>query len=573
MEYCDYFLRLVKTSICCKGSPSHQQGLSIGTINLSDNSSQSSIIEPIHEASNPICRQNPKIQTNQITEILDTQGLGNIEDLIVSHEDNAQEIWDAIDRNDVEYLLSCFLSYNMSILEDSDGLTPLHRGVIAGNLEVTEILASRLDVSAKDKLGRTPLHHACIHGRRNIVKELIKKGASVSDFDIYGKVPLDYAGEYEEITEILYHSCEVKNGTYISSKELVSSCEGNTRTVEKIVEVDEDNTDRDKKEHTEKIDYVKLKARALTEPRMDMNRIRKFKDFSIIKVLGASSLGEVYLIKDIKTRYHYAMKVFKKDKLISEDLLKIAQSEKNLLSKLIHPFIIPLICSFQTNENLMLVSHFCKFGTIASQIGCKVHIKTDIIRLYACEIITALEYIHSQGYTYQALTPKNILINEDGHIMLSNFQMAKSIINTNSRSPLKANMAYLPPEVVKGEPYKIESDWYTLGLVLYEIATCQPYFFEEKFGKIEDKSLEDLIKNLLNSTPNKRLGFDQGAKKIKSHKFFSTIVWNMVINKDYIMPLPTPTDTDPQFVDLHVSDDEEIDKDLKIQDWSFVNPI
>jgi p70 ribosomal S6 kinase len=217
----------------------------------------------------------------------------------------------------------------------------------------------------------------------------------------------------------------------------------------------------------------------------------------------------------------------------------------------------------------MLVSHFCKFGTIASQIGCKVHIKTDIIRLYACEIITALEYIHSQGYTYQALTPKNILINEDGHIMLSNFQMAKSIINTNSRTPLKANMAYLPPEVVKGEPYKTESDWYTLGLVLYEMTTCQPYFFEEKFGKIEDKSLEDLIKNLLNSTPNKRLGYKQGAKKIKTHHFF----WNMVINKDYIMPLPAPTDTDPQFVDLHVSDDEEIDKDSKIQDWSFISPI
>ncbi|OMJ73646.1 hypothetical protein SteCoe_27607 [Stentor coeruleus] len=571
MEYCDYFLKLVKTSICCKGSPSHHQGSSIGTINLSDNSIQSSIIEPIHESENPIPQQKLKPQTNQITEILDTKSPGNIEDFIVSQEDNVQDIWDAIDNNDVDFLLSCFLSHDINSLEDSEGLTPLHRGVIAGNFEVTEILSCRLDVSAKDKLGRTALHHACIHGKGNIVKELIKKGASVSDFDVYGKAPLDYAGEYEEITEILYHSCEVKNGTYISSKELISSCEGNTRIVEKIDEVEKDSTDR--KECVEKIDYSRFKVKALTQPRVDMNRIRKFKDFNIIKVLGVSYLGEVYLIKDIKTRYYYAMKVFKKNKLISEDLLKIAQSEKNLLSKLIHPFIIPLIFSFQTNENLMLVSHFCKHGTIASQIGCKIHIKTDIIRLYACELITALEYIHSQGYIYQALTPKNILINEDGHIMLSNFQMARPIINTNSKSPIKANMAYLPPEIVKGEPYKTESEWYALGLVLYEMATCQPYFFEEKFGKIEDKSLEDLIKNLLNPIPNKRLGFKQGAKKIKSHYFFSTIDWNMIINKNYIIPVPALTDIDPQFVDLHVSDDEEVDKDLKIQDWSFISPI
>ncbi|OMJ67145.1 hypothetical protein SteCoe_35772 [Stentor coeruleus] len=577
MEYYDYLIKLLKTSLCCEDTPRHQQEHSIGTISLSDHSRSNSLSQSFHEIPYIPPIRTQTAQKTQITEILETnvntQGFESLDNSIISPDDNGQGVWEAVENNDVEFIQSCILSQDISNLEDPNGFTLLHRGVIAGNVEMTEILASRSNVLAKDRLKRTPLHYACIHKSTDIVKELLKYGASISDIDIYGKTPSEYATESEEISELIHHSCDFRNGMNFLSKDMISSIDGNTKSIEKIVEVDEEDTGRQAIERQETIISGNVKCKRLTGPREDTIKIKRFQDYHIIKVLGASSYGEVYLIRDNTTKQLYTMKVFKKDKIVSENILKIALSEKSLLASLDHPFILPLVCTFQTNANLMLVSHYCQRGTIASQIGCKVPIKVDIIRLYASEIIAAIEYIHSKGYSYRALTPKSILICEDGHIMLSNFQLAKQGILEETQKTLKGNIIYFPPEVIKGDPYKSEVDWYMLGLVLYEMATCRPYYYEEHFGKITDKSLEDLIIKLLDPVPWKRLGFNQDAKQIKSHYFFSTINWDMVINKEYKMPLPELTDTDPQFVELHVSDDEEFNRDLKIQDWSFVFPV
>lgn len=576
MEYYDYLVKLIKASVCCKDSPRHQQGQSIGTISLSDHSRSNSLSQSFHEIQNNNLERAQTAQKTQITEILETnigtQGFESLENSIISPDDNGQGIWEAVDNNDVEFIQSCILSQDISNLEDPNGFTLLHRGVIAGNVEMTEVLASRSNISAKDRLKRTPLHYACMHKSTDIVKELLKYGASISDLDIYGKTPSEYAMESEEISGIISQSCDFRNGINFISKDMIYSIDGNTKSIEKIDEVDEEDTGRQGIERQETIPSGNTKCKRLTGPREDTIKTKTFQDYHIIKVLGVSCYGEVYLIRDNRTKQLYTMKVFKKEKIVSENILKVALSEKSLLITLNHPFIIPLICTFQTNENLMMVSHYCQRGTIATQIGCKVPMKIDIIRLYASEIITVIEYIHSKGYSYRALTPKSILINEDGHIMLSNFQLAKQGILEETQKTLKGNIIYFPPEVIKGDPYKNEIDWYMLGLVLYEMATSRPYYYEEHFGNITDKTLEDLIIKLLDPVPWKRLGFNQDAKQIKSHNFFSTINWDMVINKEYKMPLPPFTDTDPQFVELHVSDDEEFNRDLKIQDWSFAFP-
>ncbi|OMJ65719.1 hypothetical protein SteCoe_37733 [Stentor coeruleus] len=577
MEYYNYLVKLLKTSICCKDNSSHHQEYSFGTISLSNHSRKNSLFQSFQEIPYDNITKNQTGKKAKITEMLETnintQGFESLDNSIIYPDDNNQNIWEAVDNNDVEFIQSCIFSQDISNLEDSNGFTLLHRGVIAGNVEITEILASKLNVSAKDRLNRTPLHYAYMRKSTLIIKELLKHGARISDLDVYGKTPSEYAPENEEITELTTKSYDFRNVMNSISKDMVSTIDGNTKSIEKIIEVDEEDTGRQEMDRKKTIPSGNTKYRRLTGPKEDTIKIKSFHDYHIVKVLGASPYGEVYLVRDTRTKQLYTMKVFKKQKIVSENILKIAVFEKDLLKNLNHPFIIPLICTFQSNENLMLVSHYCQRGTIASQIGCKVPIKIDMIRLYASEIITAIEYIHNKGYSYRALNPKSILINEDGHIMLSNFQMAKKGILKDTQKTLKGNIIYFPPEVIKGDPYNIEVDWYMFGLVLYEMATCRPYYYEEKFGNVPDKSLEDLIKKLLDPVPLKRLGFYEDSKQIKSHYFFSTINWNMVINKEYRMPLPELTDTDPQFVELHVSEDEEFDKDLEIQDWSFVFPV
>ena len=161
-------------------------------------------------------------------------------------------------------------------------------------------------------------------------------------------------------------------------------------------------------------------------------------------------------------------------------------------------------------------------------------------RIYTCEILLALEYLHKNGVLYRDLKPDNILICQNGHIKLADFGLSKMGVDEDFKSnSFCGTHAYLAPEIVTRLSYGKSVDWYGLGAVLYEFCVGRPPFYQENLetlyeniqtGPLElpqkmSPELKNLLKRLLSRIPTERLG-NNGAQEIKSHPFFRGIDWS-----------------------------------------------
>eukprot|EP00249_Psilotum_nudum_P019572 c27320_g2_i1 orf=1-1149(-) len=148
--------------------------------------------------------------------------------------------------------------------------------------------------------------------------------------------------------------------------------------------------------------------------------------FRLLKRLGCGDIGSVYLADLRGTSCCFAMKVMDKGQLASRKKLLRAQTEKEILQSLDHPFLPTLYAHFDTEKFSCLVMEFCSGGdlhTLRQQQPGK-HFSENAAKFYAAEVLLALEYLHMMGVIYRDLKPENVLVREDGHIMLSDFDLS-----------------------------------------------------------------------------------------------------------------------------------------------------
>ncbi|XP_021728580.1 serine/threonine-protein kinase D6PK-like [Chenopodium quinoa] len=148
--------------------------------------------------------------------------------------------------------------------------------------------------------------------------------------------------------------------------------------------------------------------------------------FRLLKQLGCGDIGKVYLSELVGTRTHFAMKVMNKAALESRKKLLRAQTEREILQSLDHPFLPTLYSHFETENHSCLVMEFCPGGDLHSLRQRQPHkcFPEHAARFYVAEILLALEYLHMLGIIYRDLKPENVLVREDGHIMLSDFDLS-----------------------------------------------------------------------------------------------------------------------------------------------------
>jgi len=148
--------------------------------------------------------------------------------------------------------------------------------------------------------------------------------------------------------------------------------------------------------------------------------------FKLLKRLGCGDIGSVYLAELRGSHSHFAMKVMDKASLASRKKLLRAQTEREILQSLDHPFLPTLYTHFESDKFLCLVMEFCSGGDlhILRQQQPGKHFSELAARFYAAEILLALEYLHMMGVVYRDLKPENVLVREDGHIMLSDFDLS-----------------------------------------------------------------------------------------------------------------------------------------------------
>ena len=228
-----------------------------------------------------------------------------------------------------------------------------------------------------------------------------------------------------------------------------------------------------------------------------------------------------------------------KSMVIAQNLSKYIYTEKNVQSKVIHNFIVKLHCAFQTKTKLFMVMNYCKGGDLGHILEKEKRFDEDRARIYLAEILLAIEELHSREIIYRDLKPDNVVIDEDGHALLTDFGLSKQgMKETDYTQSFCGSVAYLAPEVLRRAGHGRTVDWYLLGVLLYEmIVGIPPYFDHNKqklFDNIKRGPLQvppdippdalDLIVKLLNRDPKTRLGAGSGdAEEIKAHPFINTI--------------------------------------------------
>ena len=293
------------------------------------------------------------------------------------------------------------------------------------------------------------------------------------------------------------------------------------------------------------------------------NRIKQtIRDYESIKIIGRGAFGEVHVCRVKKTGEIVAIKKIKKEEIIKKNQIIHIRNEQKFMSKVKSPWIVELKASFQDNDFLYLVMEFLPGGDFMNLLIEKDKLTEEEAKFYTAELILAVESIHKLDCIHRDIKPDNILIDKTGHIKLSDFGLAKVSdklyeqnstktpnYNPNKRTHQKlyscvGTAFYVAPEVLKKKGYSQEIDWWSVGVIFYEMLVgYAPFYAEETqevinkvLGKIWEvpeeiklsKEALDFMKRMM-SDPNERLG-KNGSEEIKSHPFFKGVDWDNIRN-------------------------------------------
>lgn len=265
----------------------------------------------------------------------------------------------------------------------------------------------------------------------------------------------------------------------------------------------------------------------------------------------------------------YAMKVLKKATLKVRDRVR-SKMERDILAEVNHPFIVKLHYAFQTEGKLYLILDFLRGGDLFTRLSKEVMFTEEDVKFYLAELALALDHLHGLGIIYRDLKPENILLDEEGHIKITDFGLSKEAIDHDKRAySFCGTIEYMAPEVVNRRGHTQSADWWSFGVLMFEMLTGSLPFqgkdrketmaliLKAKLGMPQFLSAEaqSLLRALFKRNPCNRLGAGvDGVEEIKRHPFFVTIDWNKLYRKEIKPPFKPavgrPEDTfhfDPEF--------------------------
>lgn len=275
------------------------------------------------------------------------------------------------------------------------------------------------------------------------------------------------------------------------------------------------------------------------------------KKFIIGATLGTGTFGRVRLVtyKHQDRSFYFALKMMKKSEIIRLKQVEHIKAEKAILSRINHPFIVNLYSSWQDEHSLYMCMEYIIGGELFSQLRKVGRFSNETSRFYAGEILMALGYLHSHKIVYRDLKPENLLIDREGHMKITDFGFAKIV--EDRTWTLCGTPEYLAPEIIQSKGHGKAVDWWALGILIYEMLSGYPPFYDESAyliytkvlaGKFDfprhfDPYAKDLVKRLLTKDRTKRIGcLRDGVEDIKRHKWFRSVDWRKVILRQTATP-------------------------------------
>jgi len=279
-------------------------------------------------------------------------------------------------------------------------------------------------------------------------------------------------------------------------------------------------------------------------------------DFTILKLIGKGTFGQVYQVRKKDTQRIYAMKVLSKKVIVQKKEVAHTLGERNILVRTAmadSPFIVGLKFSFQTPTDLYLVTDFMSGGELFWHLQKEGRFNETRAKFYIAELILALQHLHQHDIVYRDLKPENILLDANGHIALCDFGLSKANLTKNdTTNTFCGTTEYLAPEVLLDEHgYTAMVDFWSLGVLVFEMCCgWSPFYAEDTqqmykniaFGKVrfprDALSVEgrNFVKGLLNRNPKHRLGATDDAEELKRHPFFADVDWLALSRKEVIPP-------------------------------------
>ncbi|KAI9025209.1 kinase-like domain-containing protein [Phycomyces nitens] len=280
------------------------------------------------------------------------------------------------------------------------------------------------------------------------------------------------------------------------------------------------------------------------------NRPRlKLADFQILRTLGTGSFGRVHLVQSKVNARYYAIKVLKKTEVVRLKQIEHTNNEKHILESVAHPFLVNMWGTFQDDANLYMVMDYVPGGELFSVLRRSQRFPDHVAKFYAAEVMLAIEYMHSKDMIYRDLKPENLLLDAQGHIKITDFGFAKYVPDITWT--LCGTPDYLAPEIIQSKGYGKAVDWWSLGILIFEMLAGYPPFYDDDHLKLYEKILagkikwpqyfdpnaKDLLKRLLMSDLSKRYGnLKGGSEDIKRHPWFQGVDFNRILARQIRPP-------------------------------------
>ncbi|KAJ8599703.1 hypothetical protein CTAYLR_004724 [Chrysophaeum taylorii] len=294
------------------------------------------------------------------------------------------------------------------------------------------------------------------------------------------------------------------------------------------------------------------------------SRVRP-EEFRVIAEIGTGAFGRVTLVRHGPTRREFAMKAISKKVLRRK---KVSQREWRLERDVLvriepHPYVVELVCAFQTTAYFFLVMTYLSGGELFSVLRSRGTFPEDVAGFYAAEVSLALEHLHASGVIHRDLKPENLLLDADGHVVVTDFGLAKMFESSDDEvhRTLCGTDVYMAPEMVARRAYGKAVDFWSLGVLIYEMLTGKTPFQAPSTKDLHRKILTDKVKfppfvskdaisclrGLLERQVPKRLGATKatmfqvgGLAALKQHAFFSRIEWQPLARREAPAPFKVP---------------------------------
>ncbi|KAJ9591965.1 hypothetical protein L9F63_001477, partial [Diploptera punctata] len=277
----------------------------------------------------------------------------------------------------------------------------------------------------------------------------------------------------------------------------------------------------------------------------------KLTDLRILATLGVGGFGRVELVQIAgdPTR-SFALKQMKKSQIVETRQQQHIKSEKEIMGEANCDFIVKLFKTFKDRKYLYMLMESCLGGELWTILRDKGHFDDPTTRFYTACVVEAFDYLHSRNIIYRDLKPENLLLDVNGYVKLVDFGFAKKLQTwTFCGTP-----EYVAPEVILNRGHDISADYWSLGVLMFELLTGTPPFTGAdpmktyniilkgidaiEFPRNITRNAMALIKKLCRDNPAERLGYQKGGiSEIQKHKWFDGFNWEGLINHTLIPPI------------------------------------